>query len=382
MFFLKSFQQAIREELLDGWLFCNFHHRDLLTDSLLDIDSQAVSTREWFYLITASDTPVKIVHSIECTILDNLPGNRLVYTSREELEQLLSRFSGLKIAVLSDQYLQILSTMDAASFNLLQRCNIRTTSAASLIQRIRGVLDEQGIASHERAADALYRIIHLTWLEAVRCFNTDTNLYEKDLSDFILNCFQREGLVTDHSPIIAAGCNSANPHHETGKIRIEKNSVVQFDLWAKYPGGIYADISWCGYYGHQAPSALEDEFTTLLTARDLVKPVIEKTFASGNSISGFTLDSLVRSYLIEQFSSEYLRHRTGHGIDTDCHGSGVNLDSIEFPDNRVLLEGSCFSVEPGVYFKDHGFRTEIDIYIHNGHPVISGGEIQQQLLVT
>jgi len=76
-----------------------------------------------------------------------------------------------------------------------------------------------------------------------------------------------------------------------------------------------------------------------------------------------------------------VQHRTGHGIDTDCHGSGTNLDSIEFPDNRYILEGSCFSVEPGIYFSDSGFRTEIDIYINQGKPVISGGEIQKNILL-
>ena len=66
-------------------------------------------------------------------------------------------------------------------------------------------------------------------------------------------------------------------------------------------------------------------------------------------------------------------HRTGHGIDTNCHGSGVNLDGVEFPDNRKILPGSCFSIEPGIYLKDFGMRTEINMYLTNeGIPIISG----------
>jgi Xaa-Pro aminopeptidase len=45
---------------------------------------------------------------------------------------------------------------------------------------------------------------------------------------------------------------------------------------------------------------------------------------------------------------------------------------VEFPDTRHLLEGSCFSLEPGIYLDDYGFRTEIDVYISGGRPRVSG----------
>jgi Xaa-Pro aminopeptidase len=56
------------------------------------------------------------------------------------------------------------------------------------------------------------------------------------------------------------------------------------------------------------------------------------------------------------------------------------MDAAEFPDSRFLLEGSCFSLEPGLYFDGFGMRTEMDVYIKGGRPVISGGERQFALL--
>jgi Xaa-Pro aminopeptidase len=58
----------------------------------------------------------------------------------------------------------------------------------------------------------------------------------------------------------------------------------------------------------------------------------------------------------------------------------VNIDSVEFPDDRLLLDGSCFSLEPGIYFERFGMRTEIDVYIKDGQPVISGKKRQFELL--
>jgi Xaa-Pro aminopeptidase len=46
----------------------------------------------------------------------------------------------------------------------------------------------------------------------------------------------------------------------------------------------------------------------------------------------------------------------------------------------LLLEGSCFSVEPGIYLEDFGMRSEINAYISGGKPVVSGKKPQSELL--
>ncbi len=387
---IDRMQKAILEEKLGGWLFCNFSHRDSLTDTLLSLDPNAISSRRWFYIIPASGIPVKIVHAIEKSILSSLPGDDLCYSTREGLVSCISRFSGLRMAVLSDPFIQVLSTMDAASWNLIRACGIDTVSAAPLVQRIKGILDEKGRASHEKAAHALYGIVHDSWRLVQDAFRNGTPVSEGDIQDFMLSRFEEEGMITDHPPIVACGHNAGDPHYtvpglprtETGRGAIlEKDRVVQFDLWGKPADGIYADISWIGFCGKAVPPEIQRRFTIVIAARDLVKKAIESSIGRGEQITGSELDALVRTFLLENCPSDSVRHRTGHGIDTDCHGSGVNLDSVEFPDNRYLMEGSCFSVEPGIYFTDSGFRTEIDIYIQNGKPVISGGEIQKSLLL-
>jgi Xaa-Pro aminopeptidase len=381
---IEIMQEAIRRESLDGWLFCNFHHRDTLTDALLGLSPDAVGTRSWYYLVPAMGIPVKMLHPIETHILDSLPGESVVYDSRNALRQQLSAFSGKKIAVLSDPELQILSTTDAASYNLFDSCGMRLESAARLIQRVRGLIDREGIASHERAASALYGIIAETWKLASNAYRNGETLHEKDLRDYILKRFSECGLETDHPPIVAAGISSADPHYDiepgTKGRPCKQEEVIQFDIWAKEPGGIYADISWVGYLGTKVPAEIEKRFSLLAESRDLVKKHIETAYASGKPVAGRELDAAVRAFLLAHFPPQTLRHRTGHGIDTDCHGSGTNLDSVEFPDTRPLLEGSCFSVEPGLYFDDYGMRTEIDIYIRDGKPVVSGGEIQHAIL--
>ena len=44
------------------------------------------------------------------------------------------------------------------------------------------------------------------------------------------------------------------------------------------------------------------------------------------------------------------------------------------------IPGVCFSIEPGVYLKEFGVRSEIDMYVGEGQAEVTGG-IQRELLL-
>ncbi|OJF77584.1 MAG: hypothetical protein BKP49_00965 [Treponema sp. CETP13] len=389
---ITLFTSALKEESvrsnLDGWFFSNFSHHDALTDSLLKLDN-TISTRRWVYIIFTNKKPLKILHSIEPNVLNSLPGDAKYYYAIEKLEEYLKELNGLNFAVLSDCYNAEISTMDGGFLKLLHDSGIKTTTAAPLIQRCKGILSTKGIQSHERAATLLYTIVQRTWDLVCKAYKKKEPLYEKTLESFIMQCFEEYNLVTDHPPIVAFGKNTGNPHYEisqTRGLRATEGDLIQFDIWAKETvatgidgtispeNSIYADISWVGVFSSAPSEKQKNDFYNLTKARDLVyKKLLESS--NNNTLkqqTGFSLDKIVRESLINDGYENNIRHRTGHGIDTDCHGSGVNLDSVEFPDKRTLLEGSCFSVEPGIYSSNEGMRTEIDIYIQDGQPIISG----------
>ncbi|MCR4940301.1 MAG: M24 family metallopeptidase [Treponemataceae bacterium] len=376
---LKAVQEESKANGLGGWIFTNFSHRDSLTDNLLSLDSGVVSTRRWVYIVNGDGSCTKIVHAIEKHNLDSLPGEAVsVYSSKETLLEAISAKTDKtkKYALLCDEDIPVISTVDGGFVSLLTGLGISICSAGPLIQRGKGILSEERILSHERSASLLYLTVYETWSYISDSYRKNRTLTERDVCDFILSEFQRFNLITDHPPIVAFGKNSGNPHYEVperGSATAEKGDVIQLDIWAKdkdEPDSIYADISWVGVYDTSPTPEVEKLFATVCKARDLVKATIEKD--SIGNITGAMLDSKVREIIINAGYGDAIKHRTGHGIDTNCHGSGVNLDSTEFPDKRKLLEYSCFSVEPGIYFDKYGFRTEIDIYIKDGKPVISG----------
>jgi Xaa-Pro aminopeptidase len=384
---IGEIQKAILQEGLDGWLFCNFRHRDRLADKILGVRPANVNSRFWFYALPASGEPLAILHAIEPdSVGPELPGARVFYCSREELVSRLSALAGKRWGVHVSDAIPAISYLDAGTAALLGQAGLVLVSAGGLLQRFLGLLDSRGIAAHERAAGQLYEIAGAAWGLVQKSYALQTPLYEGDVQRFITEEFERRGLSCDHPPIVAAGINTANPHYEIGAnsagTRFCENDLVQFDIFAKdaSPGGIYADISWVGVYAKEPQPRFADAFEKIAQAREGALQFIARELEAGRRPQGADVDKKAREILRGFGLLEAARHRTGHGIDSEVHGSGATLDSWEFPDTRLLLDGSCFSIEPGIYLPDFGMRTEIDVYIANGRPIVSGGERQFKIL--
>ena len=65
--------------------------------------------------------------------------------------------------------------------------------------------------------------------------------------------------------------------------------------------------------------------------------------------------------LIDAGFGAHILHRTGHSLGEEVHGNGVHMDDYETHDDRRLLPGTGFTIEPGLYFDDFGMRTEINM---------------------
>ena len=76
----------------------------------------------------------------------------------------------------------------------------------------------------------------------------------------------------------------------------------------------------------------------------------------------------------------HILHRTGHSLGETVHGNGVHLDDYETRDDRRLIPGTGFTIEPGVYTDRFGVRTEINMFVGEKEARVTGP--QQQEIVT
>ena len=86
MFDLSAVQSALRTLKRDGWLLYDFRGLNVLARRVTQFPEDLTASRRWFYWIPATGQPHKLVHRIEDSVLDHLPGERTIYLRWQELE--------------------------------------------------------------------------------------------------------------------------------------------------------------------------------------------------------------------------------------------------------------------------------------------------------
>ena len=385
---IGAIRAAIREHGLDGWLFFDHHRRDPLAYRVLHLEQGQMPTRRWYYFIPADGDPVKLQHRVEPEILESLPGESHLYSSWREHRAALGMLlrNRRKIAMQYSPRCDIpyVAMVDAGTIELLQDLGAEIVSSADLVQLFEARWSAEQFEMHLEAGRRVDAIRRSAFDEISTRLRSGRAVNEFDIQSFILTAFDRDGLFIDHGPIVAVNANASNPHYEPSSASsspIRFGDVVLIDLWAKLkqPRSVYYDITWTGYCGSAIPSDVQQVFEIVRGARDAAVTGVQTAIANGREIRGCDVDDFARGYIAERGMGEYFVHRTGHSIGEDPHGTGANMDNFETHDDRRLVPGCCFSVEPGVYLPRFGIRSEVNVFIEDGSARVTG-EVQDQLL--
>jgi Xaa-Pro aminopeptidase len=127
----------------------------------------------------------------------------------------------------------------------------------------------------------------------------------------------------------------------------------------------------------------QEIWTAIRDARDAAIALVKQKAHLGQPVRGADVDDAARQVIEARGFGQYFTHRTGHSIDPrDLHGSGPHLDNLETRDDRLLVPGVAFSIEPGIYIPGKiGMRTEVNVYIVPGEAVATPAEYQKDLLI-
>jgi Xaa-Pro aminopeptidase len=382
---LARIQEALRREKLDGWLFFDHHERDPLAYRVLGFRPERHVTRRWYYLIPAHGEPRGIVHRVEPGMLDALPGEKFTYSRWQEQHALIAKIlSGAKRIAMQyspDCAIPYVAMVDAGTVELVRKQGIEVVSSAELIQTFEASLTTRQFETHLEAGRRVDRIR----ADAFRFIgeNLSAGITEMSVRDHILEQFRRAGLATDSGPIVAVNAHAGNPHYEPipeTNSPIRPGDFVLLDMWAKLdePDAVFYDITWDGFCG-EPTGRIAEIFEIVRDARDEAIEVVMGAVASKREIRGYEVDDAARSHIERCGYGAQFVHRTGHSIGTEVHGTGANMDNLETHDDRRILPGALFSIEPGIYLKDFGVRCEVDVFV-NGDSAATTGEIQRELV--
>jgi Xaa-Pro aminopeptidase len=380
---IGAVQGALRSQGLDGWLLYDFRGSNAIALDVTGVGRQGghLATRRWYYLIPASGEPRGLVHAIESHVLAHLPGTTDRYSGRTQLEAGLQRLlQGLRRIAMEYSpacAIPYVSRVDAGTVELVRQSGVEVASSGDLVQQFSAVWHEPQITSHVAASEKLYRIKDRAFEEAARRVSDGVATTEFQIQQQMAGWFADEGLISDSAPVVAAERNAGDPHYlPTSSVTrtIGKDQVLLLDLWGKleHPGAVFADITWVGYTGSKVPERMAKAFAAVRDARDAAVDLVQQRTRSGLEIRGFEVDRAASAVLRGTGYGDAILHRTGHSLGEAVHGNGVNMDDYETHDDRRLLPGTGFTIEPGVYFADFGLRSEINMIVGDRDATVTG----------
>jgi Xaa-Pro aminopeptidase len=206
-----------------------------------------------------------------------------------------------------------------------------------------------------------------------------------DVQTVMVDAFAAEGLVSDSAPVVGAQENAGNPHYlptAAQHRRIGPDEVLLLDLWGKLetPGAVFADITWMGFTGRSVPDEVARAWRAVSGARDAAAAFVAEGTRAGRDVRGWQVDRAAREVLIQAGYENRILHRTGHSLGEEVHGNGVHMDDYETHDDRRLIAGTGFTIEPGLYFDTFGLRTEINMTVGATGAYITG-PVQQDIVL-
>jgi Xaa-Pro aminopeptidase len=387
---ISDVQEALKADGLDGWLLYDFRGLNAIAADITGVSRSEghLATRRWYYLIPAAGEPRGLVHAIEKDSLAHLPGSTMRYAGRDQLEgglrQLLTGVRRVAMEYSPECAIPYVSRVDGGTIELVRKFGIDIRSSGDLVQRFSTVWDEDVVATHRAASDKLYRVKDRAFESISQRLRDGLATTEYDIQQLMIDWFAEEGLVSDAPPCVSAAENAGNPHYLATAARhrrIGPEELVLLDLWGKLPetGSVFADITWMGFAGRRVPDRYTRAFEAIRDARDAAVTLVRDRVRTGREIRGWEVDRAASDVIRARGYGDAILHRTGHSLGESVHGNGVNMDDYETHDDRRLLPGAGFTIEPGVYFSDFGVRTEINMVVGARDASVTG-PLQSEIL--
>jgi Xaa-Pro aminopeptidase len=156
-------------------------------------------------------------------------------------------------------------------------------------------------------------------------------------------------------PIVAAGPNSACPHHHPGDYPLRRGEPIIIDLGARVEG-YCADLTRTFILGEA-----DEQFRKIYSLVRRAQERAERELKAGlETLAG---DALARDLIAGEGFGAAFGHSLGHGVGLAVH-EAPSLSPVK-ERSTVLQAGSVVTVEPGIYLTGWGgVRLEDMVLLH------------------
>lgn len=226
-------------------------------------------------------------------------------------------------------------------FSALQRAadGLELVAAAGMVEKLREVKDAGEIAILRLACEAADAALH----DLVAGGGLRPGRTEKQVRR------ELESLMLDHGAdgvsfetIVAAGANSAIPHHRPTDAVLAAGDFVKIDFGALVCG-YHSDMTRTFVLGH--PADWQRDLYDLVAAAQAAGRAAVLPGADLQAVDG-----AARGVIADAGYAENFGHGLGHGVGLQIHEApGISASAV-----GTLLAGAAVTVEPGVYLPGRG----------------------------
>ena len=354
-------QQILQSLNVDGWLIFCTEDNDIHSRYLLGVGSHAPH-----FIYIASDGMHKVLPVVmEANMVKNSLKKKGVdaeiipfKTLGELAENLKPIIDKSKIALnFGENLLQVDGTgfadyIPVGIYTALQRLapNTEFISAAPIIYELRSVKSSEQLDDLRNVCKATMEILE-TIPDVVKVGMTEKEVMAN------LECKYLKLGKSSFPAIVAAGKNSADPHHNSSPEKIKPGPLL-IDT-GLIIDEMCSDITWTFWVGKNPP----DDFISAYNALFDAKEIANKYYVANNPCN---LPAKKCREHLEKIGFDHEKlffHGLGHSLGFEVHGVGPRI-SWKVPDTDILEENMVYTNEPGLYWIGKwGIRLEDDVII-------------------
>jgi Xaa-Pro aminopeptidase len=214
----------------------------------------------------------------------------------------------------------------------------RLVATSNAVEALRERKDSAEIARMERAAAiadaALFEVLPLM----------SQGVTEEHFALALDTAMRKGGAEsTAFETIVAAGENSAKPHHHPGSRTINGGDPVVVDFGATFEG-YRSDMTRTFCVDAEPEGELARIFDVVQTSQAAGAAAVRPGIAAKD------VDDICRRIIADAGWAERFEHGTGHGVGLDIH----EAPTVSQLGTAILAPGFVVTVEPGVYVPGHG----------------------------
>lgn len=374
LIFKEKIDQAIsilEEKDIDMWVTF-VRESSINHDSVMDMIVGVNSTWQAAFIINKDGDTTAIVGDMEeenfkqTGLYKNIVG--YLKSIREPFIEYLKKKDPKKIAI---NYSKNSVLADGLTYGMYQ----------ILLDHLKGTGFVERLISSEEVISALrgrkssteMNIMREAVDETINIFNQVTGFLKPGMTEIEVAEFARK-ITTEkgfefaweetHCPAVFAGPNPSGPHMGPSDKKIKKGTLVNMDFGILFKG-YCADLQRTWYIlndgEEKAPEPVQKGFEVI---RDAIQKVADELKPG---VKGVDMDSIARSYIIENGYPEY-PHGLGHQVGKTVHDGVAGLfPSWERYGNAPFMdleEGQVFTIEPRLPVEGFGVSTlEEEVYL-------------------